>query len=352
MPAYVSLRNIEDLAERGRVIDKLLALRAQLDREIPAKTATDTLLLATWNIRSFGDNRTEESLRYIAEIASRFDLIAIQEVASEMEGLKKLVALMGHHSWDYIVTDVTEGGAGNGERLAFVYNTNKVFFRNMAGELVLPKDKLIKEELQFARTPFTVAFQAGWFKFILTTVHILYKSAKKEDPWRVAEIDTVAEFLNKRAEKERKRKEDESYILLGDFNIFNQGDATMKALEQHSFHIPDAIKEHPTDLGGTKYYDQIAFKLKIDPKMTVFSEGNQQAGSFDFTKTVYLPEDMDYYKHLFPEKTVKNMTQQKIEEYYLGSWRTFQMSDHLPLWIELKIDFSNQYLERVKKEKR
>jgi hypothetical protein len=26
----------------------------------------------------------------------------------------------------------------------------------------------------------------------------------------------------------------------------------------------------------------------------------------------------------------------------------FQMFDHLPLWVELKIDFSNQYLERIK----
>jgi hypothetical protein len=26
------------------------------------------------------------------------------------------------------------------------------------------------------------------------------------------------------------------------------------------------------------------------------------------------------------------------------------MSDHLPLWIELKIDFSNQYLEKIASE--
>jgi len=32
-----------------------------------------------------------------------------------------------------------------------------------------------------------------------------------------------------------------------------------------------------------------------------------------------------------------------LEAYYT-EWRTFQMSDHLPLWVELKIDFSNEYL--------
>jgi hypothetical protein len=29
---------------------------------------------------------------------------------------------------------------------------------------------------------------------------------------------------------------------------------------------------------------------------------------------------------------------------YYNDWRTFQMSDHLPLWIELQIDFGKEYL--------
>ncbi len=38
---------------RQRVARRLLALREQLDREIPCRTRIDTLLLATWNIREF-----------------------------------------------------------------------------------------------------------------------------------------------------------------------------------------------------------------------------------------------------------------------------------------------------------
>ncbi|MCL2338076.1 MAG: endonuclease/exonuclease/phosphatase family protein [Firmicutes bacterium] len=344
MPAYASIKKIVDVAERNRIVEKLLALRAQLNRDIPAKTATDTLLLATWNIREFGDNRLAESLYYIAEIISRFDLIAVQEVAANLDGLRNLVALLGP-GCDYIVTDSTDGSAGGGERMAFIYDRHKVFFRKMAGELVLPEKNLLGEGLQFARTPFSVAFQAGWFRFILTTVHILYGTASKEDPRRVAEINAVAEFLNKRAKKE---KEKESYILLGDFNIFGQGDATMKALETHKFYIPDAIKEHPTDLDKTKYYDQIALKLEIDTNMTVFAEGKQRAGAFDYTETIYLPQDVECYQRYFADQYVNGKTQQQIEKYYITNWRTFQMSDHLPLWIELKIDFSDQYLARIK----
>jgi hypothetical protein len=30
--------------------------------------------------------------------------------------------------------------------------------------------------------------------------------------------------------------------------------------------------------------------------------------------------------------------------YYRTYWRTHQMSDHLPMWVELRIDYSDEYL--------
>ena len=343
-PEYKSIRRIKDPVEKARIVEKLLVLRAQLDEEIPKKTATDTLLLATWNIREFGDNKRDESLHYLAEIISRFDLVAIQEVARDLGGLKKLVKLLGQN-WDYIVTDSTEGTAGGGERMAFVFDKCKVYFRKIAGELVLPYTKLIEsgdKKLQFARTPFSVAFGANWFEFMLTTVHILWGSSKKEDPQRVKEIAALAEFL-----KERAKKENENYILLGDFNIFKTSDATMKALEKGGFYIPQAIRQHPTDLGRTRHYDQIAFKLRLDENMPVFTEGNQRAGAFDFSKSVYRPQDLDLYQRYFADEYVVGKTEQEILEYYRKYYRTFQMSDHLPLWIELKIDFSTEFLNKI-----
>ena len=342
MPTYSAIKRIKGDSERNRIVEKLLLLRAQLDREIPAKTALDTLLLATWNIRKFGDNRLGESLHYIAEIISRFDLVAVQEVSSNFDGLQKIVALLGHN-WDYIVTDSTEGRSGGSERMAFIFDRCKVFFRKMAGEIVLPNNKLINQELQFARTPFSVAFQAGWFRFILTTVHIYYGTAKKNDPRRLEEIAAIADFLKRRA-----KKEDENYILLGDFNIFNTGDDTMKALEDKGFFIPEALRNHPTNFGKNKYYDQIAFRLKMEPGMIVFSKEKQHAGAFDFTETIYPLQDLDIYRKHFDEKIFEGKTEQDVENYYLANWRTFQISDHLPLWIELKVDFSNQHLEKMR----
>ncbi len=342
MPYYRPLKRIKDKEERARVVDRLLLLRRQLAAQIPRKTEAETLLLATWNIREFGDNRRLESYYYLAEILSSFDLVAIQEVSADLKGLEKVMALM-NPQWDYIVTDSTDGSAGGGERMAFLYDRSKVAFKNMAGEIVLPPDKLIDGGFQFARSPFCVAFQAKWFRFKLATVHIYYGKSAGIDKRRLAEIDAIAAFLAKRA-----KKENESYILLGDFNIVNTGDATFAALENHGFHIPDGIKQHPSDLGRTKHYDQIGFNIKLRPSMTVFSEDEQRAGAFNFAESVYTPDDWKVYSPYFPAKAVQGKTEQDIAEYYRTSWRTFQMSDHLPLWVELRIDFSDQYLEGLK----
>lgn len=144
MSSYKNIKNIDDESMRLRVTDKLLALRKQLNEEIPGKTATETLLLATWNIREFGDNRLEESCYYIAEIIDHFDMIVIQEVNSKaLQGLKCVMSILGDN-WTYIMSDGVEGSAGGNEAMAIVYNTNKVQFTGLCGEIVLPFDKLIQ----------------------------------------------------------------------------------------------------------------------------------------------------------------------------------------------------------------
>jgi len=345
MPYYKPLKEIDDKVLQKRIIDKILLLRKNLEEQIPQKSVSETLLLATWNIREFGmGNRIPESFHYIAEIISRFDIVAIQEVAEDLRALEKVIELLGGN-WDYIVTDSTAGGAGGGERMAFLYDRSKLFFKNLAGEIVLPEKGQIQGNLQFARTPFCVAFQAGWFKFNLTTVHIYYGAESGEKfQRRVDEIDFIASFLSKRS-----KQEDLTYILLGDFNIVDPTDKTMQALERNKFFIPDEIKKKPSDIGGTKHYDQIAFKVKQGEDMQIFSKKDQKAGTFKYFDYVFTKDELAVYRSEFDKKNTENKTEKQIESYYLSKWRTFQMSDHLPLWVELKIDFSNEYLMSVVK---
>ena len=355
---YTYLKKIKDADEKKRTIKHLIQLRSQLD-EIPKKTAEGTLLLATWNIRQFTNNRRPESYMYIAEILSRFDLVAIQEVKEDMKGLEEVMKILGKN-WDFIATDVTEGKPGNGERIAFLYDTNKVSFKNIAGEIVLPDDELING-MQFARTPFCVAFQSGWFKFYLTTVHIVYGSKKEDLEKRQDEIKVIGNFLSNRA-----INVEASYIILGDFNIPKAGDKYMNALESTGFRIPKPIKEHPTNLGqDVKHYDQIAFNLHSEYDLDVLDDNAVvKSGAFDFTKSVYRDEDYaEYIQYMMKEESVpnpdkpgKNMrikverTGEEAMSYFHDTYRINQMSDHMPLWIELKVDFSDQYINKLLEE--
>ncbi|MCF0185248.1 MAG: endonuclease/exonuclease/phosphatase family protein [Bacteroidaceae bacterium] len=349
MASYKIIKTIEDETMRKRTAERLLALRQQLNNEVPAKTVHDTLLLATWNIRDFGDGRTMESLCYIAEIIDHFDLVVVQEIsANHLNGFKTVMSILGN-DWSYIMSDGVAGGTGGNEAMAFVFNTNKVKPTGIVGEIVLPPENLI-EGLQFARTPYLASFRAGWFDFKLCTVHIYYGDESKEKneegvvARRINEINAIASNL-----LARQKKEDISYILLGDFNIPDTKGKYFNALvndPKKGFFIPNEIQKHPTDLGQVSHYDQIAFKLKLEQSMVLYKDGEQRAGAFNFTKSVYRHSeecsDWEIYRDLYDPKHEKT-EKQAITSY--KKKRTWQMSDHLPLWAELKVDFSDEYLK-------
>jgi len=67
--------------------------------------------------------------------------VAIQEVREDLSAIEQLKYILGDESWDYILTDVTEGRRGNRERMAFLYDAKKVRFGGLAGEIVLPEGR-------------------------------------------------------------------------------------------------------------------------------------------------------------------------------------------------------------------
>ncbi|HAT87225.1 MAG TPA: endonuclease [Rhizobiales bacterium] len=399
MPFYPSIRKMP-LDMKTRTLGGLARLREQLDEEIPNRKVTETLLLGTWNIRNFDDDRfnnghrTTEDFFYIAEIISRFDIIAVQELCEDIAPLDKVMKLLGRN-YRYIVSDVTEGRPGNKERLAFIYDEDKVSFRGMTGELVLPDKMQIidgegdkEKRRQFSRTPFMAAFQSGWFKFILTTVHIYFwENSGPKYERRVKEIRTVAKFLSKRADRDVNKKELGSHILVGDFNIKREGSPGDEALEEEGFTI--FRNREGTNKDQNRFYDQISFKSK-ENQVQLATDGSH--GVLQFFDSIYRATDFDSYriellksvrvkikdfkrekksaeerkararteetKSKAEEKIQKKLDEiaewtqlltndDKLKKYYLSTWRTFRASDHLPLWVELKIDFSDEYLKNL-----
>lgn len=352
MPMYWQLKRWKD-NDRKRAIDHISTLREFIAQHVPQRTAAETLLLATWNIRDFDNNkfgqgpRIAESFHYIAEVIAAFDLVAVQEVNEDMRPFEKVMELLGPN-WKYIATDITEGSSGNGERMVFVFDSTKVQFKHIAGEIVLPEKQLIEDTHQPARSPFLVRFQSGWFKFNICTVHFYY--GEETGPGyerRVAEIDAIAKFLKKRAQKDG-----QNYILLGDMNVENPQDRTMTALRKHKFILPADLTTDNSDIrwvsnmAGTKHYDQIAFLVREDELELGPSANN--AGVLNYYKAVYTDDEAETYFPLGKDNGKWPDTVAKRKTYFAKKWRTWQMSDHLPLFVELRIDFTEKYLKRIR----
>ena len=326
-------RGREKPGQSGWIADRLLRLRAMLNGDITSKRRPNSLIVGSWNIRHFdgGRPRLAESFHYIAEIIDHFDICAIQEV-KDIGSMERLVKLLGRN-WDFFINDSSGGGRGNHERMAFVYNTDKVFFRSLIGELVLPKGALPGDE-QIGRTPFFASFQAGWFKFTLCSAHIVFEE-KAGRPLREDEIGVIAKELRKRA-----RKMDEVHIFLGDMNIEDRDDAGMQALLKHKFLVPNI---GPTSVKGSKHYDQIAFTGPANETHML------NHGVVRFEEAVFKTTEAPDYEQIAKDIREAPDTGKPYSnwEKKFTDWRTHEMSDHLPIWIELEVDYSNEYLRTI-----
>jgi endonuclease/exonuclease/phosphatase family metal-dependent hydrolase len=374
---YSLLRQRIKESERPRVVSNLVKLRDQLDRDLPAKDSENNLLLATWNVRDLGKlnrrghgDRLPETYFYIAEVLSRFDFVAVQEV-NELDEWRKIVEILGS-DWRWLATDVTDPAiGGNGERLTYLFDTRKVWFQNIAGEIVLPASLLITSNVkpkkgdepgdttevadervgkQFRRTPFTAMFQSAWFKFDICTVHIYYGAESGDElQQRIQEIDRIATYFGKRATQAFKDKR--SLVLLGDFNIVGQDHDTMKALLKAGFQVPKALQRFPTNVGHDKYYDQIAFRTRPGDLEYIDAADpahDPRAGAFDIFERLFTPEQFPEFKAAVAQAPngAKLKTDAELAKYY-GEWRTYQFSDHFPLWVRLKVNDSDKYLKSL-----
>ena len=330
-----------------RAARNLLDLRATLEDPqglnfVPAKSETQ-LLLATWNIQHFGSTeRYDESFWYIAEILSHFDLIAIQEVKQSLQDLEVVTRLLGPW-WRYIVSDVTVGDPGNRERLAYLFDSRKARFSGLAGEIVLPA---VKDEAgnqfqarQLVRTPYMAGFKSDWFEFILSTVHLLWGEEAADHVPRVEEVEQLTNFLVKRRAEHGAWSR--NIILLGDFNMFDPDGVAARALANSGFSIPHGRKDlRATNVGKeARFYDQIAYLFDDSNAMVPTS-----IGVVDFFDAVY--SDGKFEDYSAELRTASGSAPADPLRYYRNSWRRREMSDHLLLWVQLPIDFSNGHLNR------
>ncbi len=287
-------------------------------RGIPAKK-NNRLLVATWNIANLGQQkRTPKHYKLIAEIISWFDIVAIQEAKDDLSGLW---GIQDELSNTYQVLFSDRGG--NDERMAFLYDAQKVFPLEKVGEIAIPvaHQKHIKVPginirfKGFDRNPYLAAFAAGSLEFLLVNVHLFFGKDKWQDRHRRAlEAYATARWANNR------RKDKDAYVenilVLGDFNLPKEGSGNqvLAALQGKGLQKPSHSTQIASSISTDNQYDQIFFF----PGSTKDSYTGK-TGIFDF--------DGALFRSLWNSKTEKQF----------NAYMRYFISDHRPLWAEFRI---------------
>ncbi len=301
----------------------LKVLRKRIAKaNIPPSTLDESINIATWNIRTFGSGRRlKASIHYIAEILNQFDIIAITELRDNLRDLEKVMKILGPY-WKVIFSDFTQDRGGNWERIAYVYDYRAVAFTGLAAEAMGPRKKN-KGTLEYLptitwwRSPYMASFRAGNFDFILLSAHIRWGKNESE---RLKPLKKLADWVYKR--RKSKNVYDKDFIVMGDFNIPDLKGDLFKAIKKKGLKIPKALIDIPgSNLAANKRYDQI---LHSPMHKSLFTDNG---GVIDFYS--------GGYKALYPGT---NMSKEKF---------TYQLSDHLPLWIQMNIDTEDIELSQI-----
>ena len=307
------------------VRDELAQLRTALDASVPAKRVDRNLLIATWNIkwlagyfpewvadiglpRLGGTTRDLHALIMIAEILSRFDVIALQNLKGKVEALGPIMNFLGPH-WSLMLTDVNEGV---GDRLGFVYDRRRLCLTGLAGELVLPERYLDRsQDRQFLRPPFAAGFEWLERRFTLVGIHTIFGGIREGTERRKQELKNIARIIHRWAHRDSPWEQ--AVIALGDTNIDAPDGKLFDAFTSTGLWVPQALKR-ANRLAyaprNPKQYSQIAWFKKKMPGGKKLPLRFQRGGSFDFSPILGKSRNLEIQK--------------------LRGW----ISYHLPLWAE------------------
>ena len=224
---------------------------------------TDSVVIGSFNTLKLGkDGDGEKRWDFLKRFASRYDLLAIQEVMDDLSGVRRLKKMLGS-GFELIVSDTTgaiPGAQGLRERLAFLYRPERIELKELTSDITYDrsvvistlqqdidiwkqffvdldetnqqrelegKDKLGLSDvahpkfLTFIRTPHCASFSikgrgsASPVEFLAVNAHLLYGKGEEE---RTREFFALLEWLVRRA-KQSERMYYKNIVLLGDLNM-------------------------------------------------------------------------------------------------------------------------------------
>ncbi len=305
----------------------LIELRARIsEAEIPPSTLDESINIATWNIREFGRRpRLEASIYYVAEILNQFDLIAITELRDNLDDMKRVMHILGK-GWDIIFSDFTNDRGGNKERVAYLFDKRTVRMTGLAAEADPPRKKNANgeyvAEYGWWRSPYMASFKSGSFDFVIIAAHIRWGNSINE---RVRALENFRKWVIKR--RKTPNATDTDFIVMGDFNIPDREHAAFSALtgKKQELLIPESLLAvDGTNLSRRNTYDQILHSPTNDERFS------GKGGVLDFYQNDWLS--------LYPKKSHRPDSKRDF---------TYEMSDHLPLWLQVNTEIVDEYLQSI-----
>jgi len=159
-----------------------------------------TIKIMSFNIQIFGVSKMSKSevAGILADIVSKADIIAVQEVRSAgLDPVEQFMALLPD-TYKYVIGP-RQGRSGSKEQYWVIYDSVKI--------TVLEEDSWPDEDDVFERGPYAVYFKTdGIFDFILLNNHIQPRAAEKEiralpgvvayyaDLWKDPDVLVVGDF--------------------------------------------------------------------------------------------------------------------------------------------------------------
>ncbi|MGB5854259.1 MAG: endonuclease/exonuclease/phosphatase family protein [Oceanisphaera sp.] len=189
---------------------------------IPTLTVyASDIVVGSWNIQRLGHG-SQKSFPALAAIASKVDLLAVQEVMTEA-GITELEHALEKHTgepWDHLVSHAL-GANSYKEMYAFLWRESAVEYSD--GAVVY-----LDRENHFVREPFSAKFKSKQdnSELAIGTVHILYGKSIKD---RTPEIKALADYWLWMADI----YPNTPIVLAGDFNL-PQSHAAWNSLKQYA----------------------------------------------------------------------------------------------------------------------
>jgi endonuclease/exonuclease/phosphatase family metal-dependent hydrolase len=135
--------------------------------------------LMSWNLKDFGNSKSDTEINFIANTLKNYDVVAIQEVVAGEGGAQAVARLAGAlnrkgSKWDYTISNPTSStNSYKVERYAFIWKTNKL---KKIGDAWLEK----KYHLEIDREPYFITFKQGDETFTVCTFHAITKTKQPE----------------------------------------------------------------------------------------------------------------------------------------------------------------------------